>query len=216
MPKHGHLYHLRGEGRAGASMRQYADAWTAMALIRGKNVHWIDGACRFNPTKILQCVPSSFPEPEQLLHQIFVSRGFTVHQLASMIQRLSHELHITKAEFVVIDGPISMHLDEQINDYEARTLWRRGLETLLKIAQNHQIPVVMITNKNPISKRHQQLLIMAKNRVSESLSGKWILDGKTRRMWLLHLPSRRVGFQMPHHLSLSNFDDSQPSLDGAE
>ena len=37
MPKHGHLYHLRGEGRAGASMRQYADAWTAMALIRGKN-----------------------------------------------------------------------------------------------------------------------------------------------------------------------------------
>ena len=109
-----------------------------------------------------------------------------------------------------------MHLDEQINDYEARTLWRRGLETLLKIAQNHQIPVVMITNKNPISKRHQQLLIMAKNRVSESLSGKWILDGKTRRMWLLHLPSRRVGFQMPHHLSLSNFDDTQPSLDGAE
>ena len=72
MPKHGHLYHLRGEGRAGASMRQYADAWTAMALIRGKNVHWIDGACRFNPTKILQCVPSSFPEPEQLLHQMFV------------------------------------------------------------------------------------------------------------------------------------------------
>ena len=133
-----------------------------------------------------------------------------------MIQRLSHELHITKAEFVVIDGPISMHLDEQINDYEARTLWRRGLETLLKIAQNHQIPVVMITNKNPISKRHQQLLIMTKNRVSESLSGKWILDGKKRRMWLLHLPSRRVGFQMPHHLSLSNFDDSQPSLDGAE
>ena len=65
MPKHGHLYHLRGEGRAGASMRQYADAWTAMALIQGKKVHWIDGACRFNPTKILQCVPSSFPEPEQ-------------------------------------------------------------------------------------------------------------------------------------------------------
>ena len=141
----------------------------------------------------------SFPEPEQLLHQVFVSRGFTVHQLASMIQRLSHELHITKAEFVVIDGPISMHLDEQINDYEARTLWRRGLETLLKIAQNHQIPVVMITNKNPISKRHQQLLIMAKNRVSESLSENDI-DGKTRRMWLLHLPSRRVAFVMPHHL----------------
>ena len=86
-----------------------------------------------------------------------------------MIQRLSHELHITKAEFVVIDGPISMHLDEQINDYEARTLWRRGLETLLKIAQNHQIPVVMITNKNPISKRHQQLLIMAKKIESQKV-----------------------------------------------
>ena len=74
----------------------------------------------------------------------------------------------------------------------------------------------MITNKNPISKRHQQLLIMAKNRVSESLSGKWILDGKNTKDVAASSSKRRVGFQMPHHLSLSNFDDTQPSLDGAE
>ena len=112
MPKHGHLYHLRVR-RAGASMRQYADAWTAMALIRGKMCIGLTVLADLIPQKYYN-VYHLHSEPEQLLHQIFVSRGFTVHQLASMIQRLSHELHITKAGFVVIDGPISMHLDEQI------------------------------------------------------------------------------------------------------
>ena len=43
VPREGGVYRLCGSGFAGKTMRQYAEAWTAMALMNGQYVHWIDG-----------------------------------------------------------------------------------------------------------------------------------------------------------------------------
>ena len=119
----------------GKTMRQYAEAWTAMALMNGQYVHWIDGACRFNPARILRCFPEALPEANYLLHNLFVGRGFTVHQFASLIQRITSELSITAAKLIVVDGPIVMHLDTQVKEREARTLLKRCMAKLTEVAE---------------------------------------------------------------------------------
>ena len=106
-PRKGQLYQLRGGGRSGKSMRHFAEAWAAMTLMNGDYVHWIDGACRFNPARIIKCFPHTLADPEQLLHGLFVGRGFTVHQFSHLIDRLYSEIKITRAKLIVVDGPIT-------------------------------------------------------------------------------------------------------------
>ena len=110
MPRKGGIYRLCGSGFAGKAMRSYAEAWTAMALMGGQYVHWIDGACRFNPERILRCFPPTLPEANYLLRNLFIGRGFTVHQFSSLVERVADELSITEAQLIVVDGPVAMHL----------------------------------------------------------------------------------------------------------
>ena len=158
IPRKGGVYRLCGSGFAGKTMRQYAEAWTAMALMNGQYVHWIDGACRFNPARILRCFPETLPEANSLLHNLFVGRGFTVHQFASLIQRITSELSITAAKLIVVDGPIVMHLDTQVKEREARTLLKRCMAKLTEVAEQNDIAVIVITAAKAYSKRHKALL----------------------------------------------------------
>ena len=65
---------ITGARHSGKSMREFAEAWAAMTLMNGDYVHWIDGACRFNPARIIQTFPHTLPDCEQLLHGLFVGR----------------------------------------------------------------------------------------------------------------------------------------------
>jgi len=194
-PRVGTLYQLEGPGNSGKSMREFAEAWTAITLMDGEYVHWIDGACRFNPARIISNFPHTLPDAEKLLHGLFVGRGFTVHQFSNLIERLQTEIKITRAKLVVIDGPISMHLDSQINDYEARSLFRRSMDKLAEVAKNNNTRVVVITSSISYSKRHSSLLTMVKNRRHASLLGKIKKIQGKKRMWLLHLPTRLSGYR---------------------
>ena len=157
-PRIGELYQLSGSGFGGKAMRSYAEAWAAIALLNGEYVHWIDGACRFNPARIIKCLPSNIPESNNLLHNLFVGRGFTVHQFSALIERLANEISITKAKLVVIDGPVVMHLDEQVKDREARALLKKSLKHLAYCASKYHIAIILITSSKPYSKRHATLL----------------------------------------------------------
>ena len=150
IPRRGGIYRLCGSGFAGKSMRVYAEAWAAMALMNGQYVHWIDGACRFNPARILACFPNTYPNANNLLHNLFIGRGFTVHQFTSLIDRIANELAITMAELVIIDGPIVMHLDSQVKDREARTLLKRSMDKLNQIAVKNKAAVChLYTSPSP-------------------------------------------------------------------
>lgn len=222
IPKKGILYQLQGSGHSGKSMRIFAEAWTAMTLMSGQYVHWIDGACRFNPARIIKTFPDSQPDAEQLLHGLFVGRGFTVHQFSHLIQRLEREIKITKAALIVIDGPISMHLDAQINDYEARSLMRKAMNTLARIAKKHDTSIVIITSAKPYSKRHESLLTMVHNRCDNFLLGKNRRLKGSIRMWLLHLPSGSSGYYLEQsnqetlHQSVSRIIHTRLRIEGIE
>ena len=222
LPQKGMLYQLQGPGHSGKSMREFAEAWAAMTLMNGDYVHWIDGACRFNPARIIQTFPHTLPDSEQLLHGLFVGRGFTVHQFSHLIQRLRSEIKITKAKLIVVDGPITMHLDSQIGNYEARSLFRKTIDLLKKIADENNIGVVLITASKPHSKRHLHLLTMVKNRCKASLLGKRRRIQGQNKMWLLHMPTRSSGYrkeiapQQTLHESISRVINTRLSIEGIE
>ena len=194
-PRTGSLYQLSGDGFAGKSMRSYAEAWAAVALLNGEYVHWIDGACRFNPARIIKCLPSNIPESNNLLHNLFVGRGFTVHQFSALIERLASEISITKAKLVVIDGPVVMHLDEQVKDREARALLKKSLQHLAHCASKYHIAIIVITSSKPYSKRHANLLKMIENSCPQRLTGRTEARRNTSRIRLLHHPSGTSGYR---------------------
>ena len=194
-PRIGELYQLSGGGFGGKAMRSYAEAWAAIALLNGEYVHWIDGACRFNPARVIKCLPSNIPESNNLLHNLFVGRGFTVHQFSALIERLASEISITKAKLVVIDGPLVMHLDEQVKDREARALLKKSLKHLANCASKYHIAIILITSSKPYSKRHANLLKMIENSCPQRLTGRIEARGKTSRMRLLHHPSGTSGYR---------------------
>ena len=221
-PRKGKLYQLEGPGHSGKSMRNLAEVWTAITLINGGYVHWIDGACRFNPARIINNFPSDLPDSEKLLHGLFVGRGFTVHQFAHLIERLQSEVKITRAQLIIIDAPISMHLDSQITDYEARSLFRKSIDILASLAEKRKISVVVTTSSKPYSKRHLNLLTMVKNRRHASLLGRVRQIQGKKRMWLLHLPSRHSGYRLGAtrqenlYESISRVINSRLSIEGFE
>lgn len=192
-PQRGEVYHLRGEGYAGKSMRKYAESWTAAALRAGHNVHWIDGASRIDPARILDQFPSTEPAANEHLHRLFIGRGFTVHQLSSLIGRLTREVSITDAPLVIIDAPIAMHLDKQVGDHEARCLMRRLMLEVQSVAKIQNTAVLLITSHQAKSKRHQQLLTMVEHQASCQLVEHREARGKNARRWLIHSPSGLSG-----------------------
>ncbi|MGB0699814.1 MAG: hypothetical protein ACPGO6_02250 [Candidatus Poseidoniaceae archaeon] len=195
IPRRGGIYRLCGSGFAGKTMRVYAEAWTAMALMNGQYVHWIDGACRFNPARVLACFPDSYPNANDLLHNLFIGRGFTVHQFTSLIDRVANELAITMAKLIIVDGPIVMHLDAQVKDREARTLLKRSIDKLNEIAVNNDVAVIVITAAKAHSKRHKILLDIVDNHCNQSLLGRRRKIGSRGKMWLIHRPSGSCGFR---------------------
>ena len=195
IPRRGGIYRLCGSGFAGKTMRVYAEVWTAMALMNGQYVHWIDGACRFNPARVLACFPDSYPNANDLLHNLFIGRGFTVHQFTSLIDRVANELAITMAKLIIIDGPIVMHLDAQVKDREARTLLKRSIDKLNQIAVNNDVAVIVITAAKAHSKRHKMLLDIVDNHCNQSLLGRRRKIGSRDKMWLIHRPSGSCGFR---------------------
>ena len=194
-PRRGGIYRLCGSGFAGKTMRVYAEAWTAMALMNGQYVHWIDGACRFNPARVLACFPDSYPNANDLLHNLFIGRGFTVHQFTSLIDRVANELAITMAKLIIVDGPIVMHLDAQVKDREARTLLKRSMDKLNQIAVKNDVAVIVITAAKAHSKRHKMLLDIVDNHCNQSLLGRRRKIGSRGKMWLIHRPSGSCGFR---------------------
>ena len=172
----------------------YAEAWATLALVNGQYVHWIDGACRFNPERVMNCFPESTANANHLLHNLFVGRGFTVHQFAALIDRLANEVEITKAKLIIVDGPIVMHLDRQIIDFEARILLQRCMIKLQQMAQQYNIVVIVITSLTAHSKRHASLLKIVDKRCSQKLIGTFKKQSGTSKMWLVHQPSNSHGF----------------------
>ena len=213
-PKRGEIYQLQGSGRVGSSMRKYAEIWAASALLRGECVHWVDGASRIDPARILAAFPPTESAPQEHLRRLFIGRGFTVHQLTTLVERLAREVSITASPLVIIDAPIGIHLDQQVGDHEARCLMRRMVVNLQHLAKTHHVAVIIITSNQPKSKRHQHLLSMVERRANQQLQQAQQTTLRNRGI-LMHQPTGAIGVwpsQRPFITLVQSIDHKKSTL----
>lgn len=185
-PQQGQLYHLAGPGHAGRSMRPVAEHWVAQALAAGRVVHWVDGACRIDPSRVIPLLATLQTDIEACLSRLYLSRGFTLHQLDRQLERLSQEFSITRSPLLIVDGLLAMHEDDAIKRRESRTLFRRHVEWLRTLAEQRHVAVVVITEHHATS-THQQRLVQGLHRQAQQhLIGRWQGSRRRRQLVLYH------------------------------
>ena len=161
---------LEGPGYFGKDVRIVVQQWTALLLSQGHAVHWIDGGHRFDPSSFFPLMRSLNCHIEEGLRRLYIGRGFTLHQLHALIARVRHEVTLTKASIIVIDGMLAMFLDEQIKRFESRSILRHCLASLQDLSQS--CPVVVLDGKTT-SPLHQQLKHTMRPYLSQRLKGQW-------------------------------------------
>ena len=149
---------FRGERVSGIS--SYLAGWMAG---RGIDVIVLDGANGFDPYMVSFFARKALIPPERLLKKIRIARAFTCYQMATLVERLAFLLHQegavqADAPFrrlpappsvgtgagkesergavgVILLGPVTTFLDEDVPARETRPLFERTLRKLEAMAE---------------------------------------------------------------------------------
>ena len=162
----------------------------------GHAVHWIDGGHRFDPSKFFPAMRSLNCPIEDGLRRLYIGRGFTLHQLHALIQRVRHEVALTQASMIVVDGMLAMFLDEQIKRFEARSILRHCMTSLEEVGRN--CPIVLLDGKT-MSPLHQQLKHTMRPYVRHRLQGTWGDREKTTLRLTSSTGVYQVTLKQPSH-----------------
>jgi len=203
---------LEGPGYFGKDGRLLAQYWTSILLSKGHAVHWIDGGHRFDPSRFFPAMRSLNCPIEDGLRRLYIGRGFTLHQLHALIQRVHHEVALTQASMIVVDGMLAMFLDEQIKRFEARSILRHCMTSLEEVGRN--CPIVLLDGKT-MSSLHQQLKHTMRPYVRHRLKGTWGDREKTTLRLTSPTGVYDVTMKQPSHAiaqqQLNHFTSSVPT-----
>ena len=198
-PQQGQIYHVKGPGHHGKAMRSVVEHWVANALAQGEAVHWIDGACRIDPGRFIPLLKQRRTSVEAALSRLYLSRGFTLHQLDHQLDRLPRELAITRTPLLVVDGLLTMHEDDAIRRRESRVLLKRHLALLQRTAHERHVAVVVITAGHHHDRLQQQRIDLVQRSANNHLTGIQQKQGRAKHLRLLHPKSGRAGmWGIPH------------------
>jgi len=113
-------------GEGAGDISSFVAGWIAG---RGIDVIVLDGANRFDPYKVSSFARGAFIPPETLLRSIRIARAFTCYQMAALIgEKLPPLLEETSRKpWVILLGPITTFLDEDVPDKEIGLLFERTL-----------------------------------------------------------------------------------------
>ncbi len=126
---------IRGE-RAG-KLSSYVAGWLAEKRME---VIVLDGANRFDPYMVSSFARKALISPERLLKGIRIARVFTCFQMATLIGEkliaLVGAIHGSPLQkpWVILLGPISTFLDEDVPEREVRPLFERSLKKIEDMA----------------------------------------------------------------------------------
>jgi hypothetical protein len=121
-----------GEGTGQIS--SYVAGWMAE---KGMDVVLLDGANRFNPYAVSSFARKTLTPPERLLKRIRLARAFTCYQMATLMSEKLASLLQEKEEkpWVILLGPITTFLDEDVPEREVRPLFERSLRRVEEMAR---------------------------------------------------------------------------------
>ena len=127
-------------GGGAGDISSFVAGWMAG---RGMDVIVLDGANRFDPYMVSSFARSALIPPERLLKSIQIARAFTCYQMATLIgEKLpllleedamqprwfpSSFRRTPQKPWVILLGPVTTFLDEDVPDEEAVSLFERAL-----------------------------------------------------------------------------------------
>ncbi len=139
-----------GERVSGIS--SYLAGWMAE---RGINVIVLDGANGFDPYMVSSFARKALVPPERLLKKIRIARAFTCFQMATLVERLAFLLHQEgeiqpeslsspfRKPSIILLGPITTFLDEDVPEREVRPLFERSLKKM-EIMAGEGVPLFLL------------------------------------------------------------------------
>jgi len=126
---------FRGEGTGGIA--SYVAGWMAG---KGMDVIILDGANRFNPYVASSFARKALIPPEEILKRIRIARAFTCYQMATLMgEKLFSflgtigQLSLQKIQVLLL-GPITTFLDEDVPEREVGPLFERALKKVAEMA----------------------------------------------------------------------------------
>jgi hypothetical protein len=125
-------------GERAGEISSYVTGWMA-----GKEIDVIvlDGANRFDPYMVSSFAKKVLIPPEGLLKRIRIARAFTCYQMATLmgeqlpsLLRQEGATAQPKKPWVILLGPITTFLDEDVPEREVRPLFERSLRKVEEMA----------------------------------------------------------------------------------
>ena len=111
-----------------------------------EEVLWIDGGNSVNPYELSAICKRYRVPPEDVLHNITVSRAFTAYQMSTLIEdMLDPEVDRIRTGLVVISCFPDLFQDADMNWTESLQLMRRAMEKLRALTEEHSL-ITIITN----------------------------------------------------------------------
>jgi hypothetical protein len=121
-------------GERAEEISSYVAGWMAG---KGIEVIVLDGANRFNSYTVSSFARRTLISPEKLLKSIRIARAFTCYQMATLMgERLISLLRREEAteplqrRWVILLGPLTTFLDEDVPEREVRPLFERSLRKI--------------------------------------------------------------------------------------
>jgi hypothetical protein len=139
-----------GDGVGGIS--SYVAGWIAS---KGIDVILVDGANRFDPYVTSSIARKALIPPERLLKRIRIARAFTCYQMATLMGEKLTDLFEQEGAaaqpqkpWVILLGPITTFLDEDVPEREVRPLFERSLRKVEGMAMSG-IPFFLFQPNSP-------------------------------------------------------------------
>ncbi len=125
-------------GEGAGEISSYITGWMAG---QGMDVVVLDGANRFDPYVVSSFAKKASIPPESLLKRIRIARAFTCYQMATLVEekliallRQEEVIGQTHKPWVILLGPITTFLDEDVLERETRPLFERMLKKIEEMA----------------------------------------------------------------------------------
>ncbi len=139
-------------GERVSGIASYLAGWMAE---RGIDVIVLDGANGFDPYRVSSFARKALVPPERLLKKIRIARAFTCFQMATLVERLTFLLHQEgesrpkslsfpfRKPSIILLGPITTFLDEDVPEREINSLFERSLRKM-EIMAGEEVPLFLL------------------------------------------------------------------------
>ena len=121
-------------GERAGEISSYVAGWLAG---KGIDVIVLDGANRFNSYTVSSFARRALISPEKLLKSIRIARAFTCYQMATLmgeqltsLLRREGATELLQRRWVILLGPLTTFLDEDVPEREVRPLFERSLRKI--------------------------------------------------------------------------------------